>query len=165
MTTNRSTPTFAGLKPASLKARRAAQGASKKSDTKCEVVLRQTLCAMGLRYRRSVPGIPGRPDFVFPRERVVVFCDGDFWHGRNLQSRLARLSRGHNAPYWVEKICTNVQRDNAVSQRLSAVGWDVVRLWETDILRDPVGAAALVGARLRRARSSLLGVLAATPQE
>ena len=150
MTTKRSTPAFTGLKPASLKARRAAQGASKKNDTKCEVVLRQTLWAMGLRYRISVPGIAGRPDLVFPREKVVVFCDGDFWHGRNLQSRLARLSKGHNAPYWTKKIRANVQRDITVSQSLVAEGWDVVRLWETDILRDPFGAATAVAARLQR---------------
>lgn len=149
MTNTRSTPSFTGLKPASLKARRAAQRASKKSDTKCEVVLRKTLWAMGLRYRRSVPGMAGRPDLVFPRGRVVVFCDGDFWHGRDLDSRLARLSRGHNASYWVEKIRTNVKRDRAVSERLSEQGWHVVRLWETDILGDPAGAAACVAASLR----------------
>lgn len=149
MTKTRSTPTFAGLKPASRKARRAAQGCSKKSDTKCETLLRHTLWTMGLRYRRSLPGIPGRPDLVFPRERVLVFCDGDFWHGRDLEPRLARLSQGHNAPYWVEKIRSNVKRDRAVSERLSAEGWHVVRLWETDILRDPAGAAEVVATRLR----------------
>lgn len=151
---NRSTPTFAGLRPASIGARRAAQAASRKSNTKCEVVLRQALWALGLRYRRSIPGIPGRPDLVFPRQRVVIFCDGDFWHGRNLQSRLARLSHGHNASYWVEKIRKNVQRDTAVSTILSAQGWHVVRLWETDILRDPGGAALVVAARLRKAREA-----------
>lgn len=149
MTKTRSTPTFAGLKPASCKARRAAQRCSKKSDTKCEIVLRRTLWGMGLRYRRLVPGIAGRPDIVFPRQRLAVFCDGDFWHGRDLDSRVARLARGHNASYWIEKIRTNVRRDRATSDRLAAEGWDVVRLWETDILRDPEGAAAVVAARLR----------------
>jgi DNA mismatch endonuclease (patch repair protein) len=147
----RSTPTFAGLKPASRKARRAAQGCSKKSDTRCELVLRRTLWAMGLRYRRLLRGIPGRPDIVFPRQRLVVFCDGDFWHGRDLDSRLALLARGHNASYWIEKIPTNVRRDRAISDRLGAEGWQVVRLWETDILRDPEAAAAVVAARLRAA--------------
>jgi DNA mismatch endonuclease (patch repair protein) len=151
MKRQRSTPSFAGRHPASPGARQAARGASKKGDTKCEVVLRRTIWAMGLRYRRLVPGIPGRPDLLFPRQRIAVFCDGDFWHGRDLESRLARLSRGHNAPYWVEKIRTNVQRDRAVSERLSAEGWHVVRLWETEILCDPVGAAAVVAAHLRNA--------------
>jgi DNA mismatch endonuclease (patch repair protein) len=147
----RSTPTFAGLKPASRKACRAAQGCSKKSDTRCELVLRRTLWAMGLRYRKLLRGIAGRPDIVFPRQRLVVFCDGGFWHGRDLDSRLALLARGHNASYRIEKIPTNVRRDRAISDRLGAEGWQVVRLWETDILPDPEAAAAVVAARLRAA--------------
>jgi DNA mismatch endonuclease, patch repair protein len=151
----RSTPTFAGLEPASLKARHAAQAASKKSGTRCELVLRRSLWAMGLRYRRSSSGLAGNPDLVFPREKVAVFCDGDFWHGRDLDARLARLSQGHNAPYWVEKIRTNVRRDYEVVQRLSIDGWNVVRLWETDILRDSAGAAGVVAALLEEVRKAL----------
>jgi DNA mismatch endonuclease (patch repair protein) len=147
----RTTPSFKGLHPSSLSARRAARGSSKQTDTKCEVVLGQMLRAIGLRFGRGVLGLPGRPDFVFPRQRLVVFCDGDFWHGRDLDSRLARLARGHNASYWIEKIRTNVRRDRATSDRLAAEGWRVVRLWETDILRDPEAAAAVVVARLRTA--------------
>jgi DNA mismatch endonuclease (patch repair protein) len=144
MKLKRSTPSFTGLHPASASARRAAKGASKKMGTKCELALRRALWAMGIRYRKCVPGLAGRPDLILPRYRVVIFCDGDFWHGRDLDSRLARLARGHNASYWTEKIRTNVQRDHAVSERLTREGWLVIRLWETDILRDPKGAAAVV---------------------
>jgi DNA mismatch endonuclease, patch repair protein len=77
----------------------------------------------------------GRPDIVFTRERVVVFCDGDFWHGRDLECRLAKLSRGHNATYWVAKVQRNVARDRENQQALEAAGWTVVRVWETDVLR------------------------------
>lgn len=150
MKSKRESPSFAGLKPASPGARRAAQGASRKGDTKCELVLRRAVWAAGLRYRKSLPGLIGRPDFVFPRYKVAVFCDGDFWHGRDLESRLARLVRGHNAPYWVEKIRTNVVRDNATTRRLIEEGWRVVRLWETDIRRDPATAVATIAALLKR---------------
>jgi DNA mismatch endonuclease (patch repair protein) len=145
----RTTPSFSGRRPASVAASRAAQGASKKVNTRCELVLRQALWHAGFRYRLKVQGLAGRPDLVFLRKRVAVFCDGDFWHGRNLDSRLARLVRGHNASYWMEKIRTNVRRDRAVSERLAAEGWHVVRLWETDILRDPTGVAVVVAAHLR----------------
>ena len=124
----RDTPSFAGRSPASDRAHCAAQGASKKKDTKCELELRRALWADGLRYRTCVPGLAGRPDIVFPRERVAVFCDGDFWHGRDLEARLTRLAGGHNAPYWVEKIRTNVLRDRATTRRLRAEGWTVPAL-------------------------------------
>src|SRR5262245_18005673 len=108
MKTRRSTPSFAGRIPASRNASRAAQGSSNKTNSKCELVLRRALWAAGLRYRKSMSGLAGCPDIVFPRQKVVVFCDGDFWHGRDLDARLSRLARGHNAPYWVDKIRTNV---------------------------------------------------------
>jgi len=80
--------------------------------------------------------------------RVAVFCDGDFWHGRDLRSRLTRLASGHNALYWVAKILANVERDRAKTLQLEAAGWRVLRLWETDILRQPDEAAARVEALL-----------------
>jgi len=153
----RSTPSFSGRGPASDRARHAARGASKKRDTMCELVLRRALWAEGLRYRTCVAGPAGRPDVVFPRERVAVFCDGDFWHGRDLEARLRRLKGGHNAPYWMSKIRSNALRDRATTQRLRAEGWDVVRLWEKDVLRDPTRAAAIVVARVRNGRARTAG--------
>lgn len=134
----RSTPSFRGLQPASKKASAAARGASKKKNTRCEVALRQELWRRGFRYRVHVPDLPGRPDIVFTRRRLVVFCDGDFWHGRKLEDRLAKLSRGHNSAYWVTKVRRNVARDRENEHALEAAGWNVLRVWETDVLRDLV---------------------------
>src|SRR5687767_5949640 len=75
-------PSFAGLKPRSTAASRVARSV-RKTDSKAEVALRKALWAMGHRYRKNVRSLPGTPDLVFPRARTVVFCDGDFWHGRN----------------------------------------------------------------------------------
>ena len=83
----------------------------------------------------AVPGLPGRPDLVFPTHLVVIFCDGDFWHGRNLEDRLTKLGRGHNSVYWVEKVRRNVDRDRAQTRMLQQAGWTVLRFWETDVLR------------------------------
>lgn len=143
MRKRRATPDYSTLKPASGAATRAAQGASRKRDTKPELLLRRALWAKGLRYRVASRELPGKPDVVFPGARVVVFVDGDFWHGRDLRSRLAKLQRGHNAPYWVAKISTNVARDRRHDSALTEAGWTVLRFWETDIakgLPDVVGA-------------------------
>jgi DNA mismatch endonuclease (patch repair protein) len=69
--------------------------------------------------------------------RVAVFCDGDFWHGRSWQQRKAKLASGWNADYWVAKIGRNRQRDRIVNRQLSGLGWAVVRVWESDVRRDP----------------------------
>lgn len=92
--------------------------------------------------------LPGRPDVVFTRHRLVVFVDGDFWHGRDLEKRLKKLSVGHNAPYWVQKIQGNVHRDRRHDETLRVLGWSVLRIWETEILRDPLTAAAQIAERL-----------------
>jgi DNA mismatch endonuclease, patch repair protein len=110
---------------------------NRKKDTAPEMLLRRALFARGLRYRLHSRALPGNPDIVFPAARVAVFCDGDFWHGRNWEARRERLERGANATYWVPKIESNIARDRAATRALSAAGWVVLRLWETDIKRDP----------------------------
>jgi DNA mismatch endonuclease (patch repair protein) len=70
------------------------------------------------------------------RAHVVVFADGDFWHGRDLTKRLARLERGHNATYWLAKIEGNAARDRRIDAALVELGWIVLRFWETDIKRE-----------------------------
>lgn len=92
MMSSQTHPSFKGLKPASPRASAAARGASKKMDTRCEIVLRRELWRRGIRYRLHVPGLPGRPNIVFPRQRVLVLCDGEFWHGRNLEQTQARTT-------------------------------------------------------------------------
>jgi DNA mismatch endonuclease (patch repair protein) len=99
------------------------------------VVLRRALWARGLRYRIDVAKLPGRPDIVLKRAQIVVFCDGDFWHGRDLAAREERLASGHNPGYWLSKIQGNVARDRRSDEALRSAGWTVLRYWETDILR------------------------------
>lgn len=145
---------FAKLQPASEHASAAARGASAKTNTRCELALRRELWRRGLRYRLHVPGLPGRPDIVFPRQRLVVFCDGDFWHGRDLERRLEKLARGHNAIYWTAKIQRNVERDRQDTSELEAAGWDVIRFWETDVLRNSAQAAEHIKVALTAKRKS-----------
>jgi DNA mismatch endonuclease (patch repair protein) len=70
-----------------------------------------------------------------------VFCDGDFWHGRHWRKLKSNLGKGTNASYWIAKVATNIQRDKRITKTLEKLGWQVVRLWETDIKKDPLGCA------------------------
>jgi DNA mismatch endonuclease (patch repair protein) len=137
---SRKAPSFEGLKPSS-RAASEAKRANRKKDSRHELILRRVLWRLGLRYRKYVSKLPGNPDLVFYRARVVIFCDGDYWHGRNWDQLRTALERRHNAEYWIAKIERNRERDQEHTARLTAEGWLVLRFWETDILRDPQAVA------------------------
>lgn len=117
---------------------------NRKVGTKAEIALRRALWVRGLRYRVHQKDLPGCPDLIFRGRRVAVFVDGDFWHGRDWEKRKERLQSGHNAPYWLAKITYNRDRDIRNNSLLTELGWRVLRLWETDVLKDPDGAARLI---------------------
>lgn len=149
----RTTPSFEGLRPASQGASNAARGASAQANTRCELALRRELWRRGFRYRLNVPGLPGRPDIVFPKYRLAVFCDGDFWHGRDLKHRLEKLTRGHNAAYWTAKVQRNVERDRQNTSALGAAGWYVLRFWESEVLCETTRVADRIEEFLTSTRS------------
>lgn len=144
----RRSPSFLGLTPASEGASKAKR-ANGKRDTKHEVVLRRELWRLGIRYRKYAKDLPGKPDIVIRRARVVVFCDGDFWHGRNWDELRGKLELRHNAAYWVAKIERNRERDREQHAQLADAGWLVLRFWETDVLRRPSEAAATIAEAVR----------------
>ncbi len=88
--------------------------------------------------------LPGKPDIVFPRRRLAVFCDGDFWHGKDWESRRKKLARGTNSSYWIAKIERNRARDLNNRQALEAAGWTVLRFWESEIRLDTTAVAARI---------------------
>ena len=147
----RKAPSFKGYRSSSTRATKALAG-SRAEDTKCERLLRRSLWHMGYRYRKNVRDLPGRPDIVFPSERVAIFCDGDFWHGRDWRGRKKRLSEGSNPTYWTAKIKANIDRDRRNTQALEEAGWKVFRIWETDILSDPHEAGVAVAHEVVRRR-------------
>lgn len=152
VTMGRSTPSYKGLAAASVVASRIARAASAKRDTRPELILRDALRGCRLRYKVDVASLPGRPDLVIPGARVVVFCDGDFWHGRNLRRRLSKLATGHNAAYWIAKIRSNVARDRRIKRALQDAGWTVLRLWESDVRASPQRCAGAVVRAVRKSR-------------
>lgn len=148
--TDARSPSYKGLKPASAAASAAARSSSRKADTRCEVKVRSLLWRAGARFRKNVAKLPGKPDIVFPGPRVAVFCDGDFWHGKDWDERRRRLAAGTNAPYWLAKIERNRQRDRLNRKKLESEGWTVLRFWESEIHDDPRRVAAMILATLAR---------------
>lgn len=128
-------PSFRRFRSSSQKASRAARG-SRSTGTKPELLLRQRLWALGARYRIHAANLPGTPDIVFTSARVAVFCDGDFWHGRDWAKRKAKLAKGSNQEYWIAKIGANRRRDSRTSRALKRLGWVSFRVWEGDIRID-----------------------------
>ena len=100
-------------------------------DTTPELTVRRLVHFRGLRFRKHKDGLPGRPDLVFPGAKVVVFVDGDFWHGWQFSRWKQKL-----APYWKKKIEGNRQRDQRNFQRLRRAGWEVIRIWEHEVKKD-----------------------------
>jgi DNA mismatch endonuclease (patch repair protein) len=139
----RKAPTFQGLAASSQDASKML-AKIKSTDTQGEKLLRSALWRLGLRFRKNVRDLPGRPDVVFPREKVVVFCDGDFWHGRKWHSDKRRLMAGPNARYWVAKIQANRERDKRHAKDLMKQGWSVMRFWDSEVKSDPSRAAHTV---------------------
>jgi len=143
-------PSFLGLKaasPASSFAKKMNRG----QDTIHERTLRKLLWCNGLRYRKNVKTLPGKPDIVFIARKVAIFCDGDFWHGRHWQQLSRKLSTGANPSYWLHKIEANRQRDGRTDESLRKAGWTVLRFWETDILGDPERVAVEIAKIVRGA--------------
>jgi DNA mismatch endonuclease (patch repair protein) len=85
--------------------------------------------------------LPGCPDIVFTRPKLAIFCDGDFWHGKDWKVRRRKLGRGTNSDYWLAKIKRNIERDRKTTRQLQEMGWKVMRFWESQILADPSGVA------------------------
>ncbi|CAM9292829.1 unnamed protein product, partial [Phaeothamnion confervicola] len=150
------TPSFIRLRAASRLTSKVARASSIKCNTRCELLLQRALRTHGLRYRLNARDLPGRPDIVFVPERIAVFCDGDFWHGRRLAARLRKLAKGHNGDYWVQKIRRNVERDRQQTRALKGLGWQVLRIWEGDVLANPTHQAKLVFDVIQEQRRKLL---------
>ena len=102
----------------------------RQKDTAPELIVRRLLHAAGLRYRLHVQNLPGRPDLVFPKYRVVVFVHGCYWHGHSC--RAGRTSTT-NVEYWGPKIAENRARDVRKAAELETLAWRVLTVWECEI--------------------------------
>ncbi len=106
----------------------------KSKDTKIELLLGKALWHNGMRYRKNDKTVFGKPDFVFKRKKIAVFCDSEFWHGYNYLVKDERFKT--NAEFWEKKILRNIERDNEVTEKLKKDGWIVLRFWGTEIQKE-----------------------------
>lgn len=104
-------------------------------DSRIEVAVREELDRFGIAFEANVMALPGRPDLVFAESKLVVFVDGDFWHGYRYPVWKDRLS-----PYWKAKIERNRRRDRLNHAKLRRRGWRVIRLWAHQVDRDLPGS-------------------------
>ena len=109
--------------------------ANKSRGTKIELLLAHMLWNAGIRYRKNDGTLPGTPDFTIRGLKIAIFCDGEFWHGRDWDENKERIKT--NRQFWYAKIERNQRRDAEVTQQLADMGWKVFRFWETDIRREP----------------------------
>ena len=105
-------------------------------DTSIEVKLRKRLWQKGIRYRKNYNALPGRPDIAITKHKIAIFCDSEFFHGKDWEMLKPRLEKGKNPDYWVAKISRNMERDKETDQQLRFMGWTVIHFWGKDILKD-----------------------------
>lgn len=104
------------------------------TNSKPEIIVRKYLFSKGMRYRKNVKTLPGKPDIVLPKYKTIVFVNGCFWHGhKNCKYFVMPKS---NIEFWNEKISKNISRDEEIRQKLSAAGWNVIVVWECELKKD-----------------------------
>ena len=119
-------------------------------DTSIELLLRHALWARGLRYRKYVKDLPGKPDIVFTKHKIAVFCDGEFFHGKDWDNLKETLQKGNNPDFWISKIARNMERDRKNDTDLAAMGWTVIRFWGKTIKRETEECIARIEEEIRK---------------
>ena len=105
----------------------------KNKDSAIEVKLRKALWAKGYRYRKNYSKLPGKPDIVLTKYHIAIFCDSEFFHGKDWTQLEQQLKRSNNSDFWIKKISRNIERDTEVNKKLQALGWTVLRFWGKEI--------------------------------
>lgn len=111
--------------------RRKNMQAVKSKGSKIEVLLGKELWKRGYRYRKNDKTVFGKPDFVFKKYKIAVFCDSEFWHGKDWD--IKKHEHKSNIEFWHKKIQRNIERDKEVNEQLTKEGWTILRFWGKDI--------------------------------
>ena len=108
----------------------------RQKDTKIELVLRKALWEKGYHYRKNYNELPGKPDIVLTKYRLAIFCDGEFFHGKDWEILKPRLQKSNNSEFWISKISRNKERDDEINKKLLFMGWTVIRFWGDEIKKN-----------------------------
>ena len=101
------------------------------TNTKIDISMKKMLSDSGYRWE-MYPKMYGNPDFVHKRKKIVIYCDGDFWHGYKYNEKKKPAKK-----FWCDKIENNMGRDKKYTRKLRREGWSVLRIWEHDIQKNP----------------------------
>lgn len=105
-------------------------------NTKIERILRKALWERGIRYRKNYSKLPGKPDIVLTKYKIAIFCDSEFFHGKNWEAQKIRLAKGNNGEFWINKISKNIIHDEEINKKLWLMGWTVIRFWGEEIKKN-----------------------------
>ena len=105
----------------------------KSKDTEIELILRKALHDQGYGYRKNYNKLPGCPDIVLTKYKIAIFCDSEFFHGKDWEVLKPQLKKGRNSEFWINKIAKNMERDELVNKQLLYLGWTVIRFWGKEI--------------------------------
>lgn len=122
--------------------------AVKNKGSKIETTLQKELWHRGLRYRKNVKSVYGKPDIVFIGKRIAIFCDSEFWHGYDWENKNKEIKS--NREFWIPKIEKNIQRDKEVTEKLTADGWTVLRFWGMEIKKNLQKCADIIESEVRK---------------
>ena len=106
------------------------------NDTEIELLLRKALWEKGFRYRKNYKVLPGKPDIALTKYKIAIFCDGEFFHGKDWEVLEPRLQNSNNSEFWIDKISRNIIRDNEINEQLMVMGWTVIRFWGNEIKKN-----------------------------
>lgn len=113
-------------------------------DTKIEIILRKALWNRGYRYRKNYKDLPGKPDIVLLKYKIAIFCDGEFFHGKNWEILRPHLEQSNNGEFWIKKISRNIERDDEINKQLLFLGWTVIRFWGDEIKKNTDGCIKVI---------------------
>lgn len=105
-------------------------------DTEIELILRKALWNCGIHYRKNCKELPGKPDIALTKYKIAIFCDGEFFHGKDWNEQKKRIENSNNSEYWIAKIEKNIERDEKINKQLRYLGWTVLRFWGKDIKKN-----------------------------
>ena len=124
--------------------------AVKSKGSKIERKLGKAMWSKGLRYRKNDASVFGKPDFTFKKYKIAIFCDSEFWHGKEWEVK--KHEHKSNVKFWHQKIERNIERDREVNEELLKKGWKVIRFWGKEIENDLVNCVGIIESEINEAK-------------
>lgn len=103
------------------------------NDTNIEVLFWKALWHKGYRYSKNCKELLGKPDIVLIKYKIAIFCNGEFFHGKDWEVFKVRLEKSNNSEFCISKISRNRERDDEINKKLLFMGWTIICFWENDI--------------------------------